>query len=84
MWGETVLKVLPVMENESTVLCKNVENVTDIIRRGNVNVDKHTGWMNVEVHKQVEKNIIQGIQCLWPTWCGQSQYHPGDQNKLSS
>ena len=60
MWGETVLKVLPIMENKSTVLCKNVESVTDIIRRGNVNVGKHTGWMNVEVHKQVEKNFIQG------------------------
>ena len=60
MWGETVSKVLPIMENKSTVLCKNVENVKDIVRRGNVNVGKHTGWMNVEVHKQFEKNFIQG------------------------
>ena len=60
MWGETVSKVLPIMENKFTVLCKNVENVTDIIRRGNVNVGKHTGWMNVEIHEQVEKNFIQG------------------------
>ena len=39
---------------------KDVEDVTDILKRGNVNVGKHTGWVNVEVHKQVEKNFIHG------------------------
>ena len=64
MWGETVSKVLPLMKNQSTVLyldfVKDVEDITDIVKRGDVNVGKYTGRMNVEERKQAEKNFLQG------------------------
>ncbi|XP_065893823.1 uncharacterized protein [Dysidea avara] len=53
MWGETVSKVLPLMKDQSTVLyldfVKDVEDVTDVIKRGDVNVGKYTGQMKVPV-----------------------------------
>ena len=69
MWGETVSKVLPLMKNQSTVLyldfVKDVEDITDIFKRGDVNVGKYTGRMNVEKRKQAEKNFCKVvIQCL--------------------
>ena len=64
MWGETASKVLPMMKNQSTVLyldfVKDIEDVTDIFKRGNVDVGKYTGRMNVKERKQAEKNFLQG------------------------
>ena len=64
MWGETVSKVLPLMKDQSTVLyldfVKDVEDVTDVIKRGDVNVGKYTGQMKVPVCEEIEKKILQG------------------------
>jgi len=64
MWEETVSKILPLMRDHSTVLyldfVKDVEDVTDVIKRGDVNVSKYTGKMNVDVRKETEKQFLQG------------------------
>ena len=64
MWGETVSKVLPLMKDQSTVLyldfVKDVEDVTDVIKRGDVNVGKYTGQMKVPVCEEIEKTFLQG------------------------
>ena len=64
MWEETVSKVLPLMRDQSTVFyldfVKDVEDVTDVVKRGDVNVSKYTGKMNVDARKETEKNFLLG------------------------
>jgi len=63
-WGETITKIKSMMKTQSTVLyldfVRDVEDVTDFLRRDGVKAGKYTGQMDIKDRKHAEQNFLKG------------------------